>query len=87
MLLWAAKKGQLPLVERLLDNGSADPTITNIYNQTPLLWAANNGHYEKYLHSLMIIMTRMSKLSADDMREDADRNEIRATAAEIAADL
>lgn len=43
-LLWAAKKGQLPLVERLLDRGRADPTDTNIYNQTPLLWAATNGH-------------------------------------------
>jgi ankyrin repeat protein len=43
-LLWAAKKGQLRLVERLLDRGRADPNITNIYNQTPLLWAANNGH-------------------------------------------
>jgi ankyrin repeat protein len=44
VLLWAAKKGQLPLVEKLLDRGCADPTITNIYNQAPLLWAASNGH-------------------------------------------
>jgi ankyrin repeat protein len=44
ILLCAAKKGQLQLVERPLDNGSANPAITNIYNQTPLLWAANSGH-------------------------------------------
>jgi ankyrin repeat protein len=32
VLLWAAKKGQLRLVEQLLDRRGADPNITNIYD-------------------------------------------------------
>lgn len=44
VLLWAAKKGQLSLVEMLVNRGRADPNITIVCNQTPLLWAASNGH-------------------------------------------
>lgn len=45
------------------------------------------GQNENLFHTLMTFMARMSRLSAESMKHDADQSEIRAIATEIHADL
>src|SRR3990167_8394097 len=44
-LIEACKVGNLELIEDLLSKG-ANPNIIDIYNQSPLFWAAQFGHLE-----------------------------------------
>lgn len=43
-LLYAAKLGHAPMVERLLEKGNFDPNLSDCEGGTALWWAAKNGH-------------------------------------------
>lgn len=65
-LLYAAKLGHAPMVERLLERGNFDPSLSDREGGTPLWWAAKNGHE-------VVVQQLLDDYSTDPDSGDVDR--------------